>query len=92
MTDDKIFLNCNQRSHRARAEYIKGMLEIWNKIKKEKHVDDEIMFDEIDCNCDLGIGKMWENLLEQLQSKLEKKYHVHIEHDDEFVKVFAWTK
>jgi len=91
-----------QRSSKARLEYKKGTRELWNSIKKNPklsplegmEVSDELMISGIEDAAPEGgreIQDAWETGLDLLQSRVENKYKVDIEHDGEKIRVSAFT-
>ena len=85
-------MNARQRSMKARWEYIKGMNKIWEKIKKKYKIDDELLLDLFENPCELSPGEEWDIELTKLAKKIEKKYHVYIDHQDDIIHVMAWSK
>ena len=83
-------LTTKQRVMRARWKYIKGMKEIWEKLKKKHDLTDDLLYDLITNSNELDLDKIWEEELNKLRSRLEKKYNVCIEHNDDIVRCFAW--
>ena len=90
MTNDTKTLSTKQRVMRARWGYIKGMKEIWERLKKKYNLTDDLLYDLVTNPSELDLNKIWEEELNKLRSRLEKKYNVCIDHDDDIVRCFAW--
>ena len=90
MINEPLKLSKKQRVMRARWEYIKGVVCVWNKLKEKHDIDDGLLYELLENPCELDPRPEWESELDKLREELEKKYNVCIEHEDDVVKCFAW--
>ena len=79
-------LTKHQRAGRARAEYKKGMDELYKEIM-EKHGLSEDEWDFWEYGEDFKPSEEWHRRLEELQVRLSRKYDVWIDHEEMWVSI-----
>ena len=74
---------------KARWAYLKGMRKIWEEMKKDYKIYDELLLSLLENPCELDPNPRWENELDKLRERIEKQFDVIIEHEDDTVKVMS---
>ena len=85
-------LDKKQRWTRAKKEYGLEMVKFYNKLKKKFKFEDEWFDNILDGWNETGLTRdIWEDGLYRIQDKIERKYNVSIEHEDDVVKIRCWS-